>query len=90
MDNQDMTDAELAVKVNAFLSIHQYSTRSKIRITLRTSLMRLNRLQELGLIKLPRTLTRSQGGTLGRKQNGTMDNWYINSPAAWQQKAKAS
>jgi hypothetical protein len=64
-----MTDAELAIKINAYLAAHPYATRSSIIRKCNVSLERCLRLHEAGMITFPAALTTSQAATIGARRS---------------------
>lgn len=83
-----MTDLELAAAIDAYMDKVPYPTLCELRIKLKTSQKRLDRLRDSGLVKhkIPLPLSRSIAATLNRKRNKIAKGWYINRPAAWTEK----
>lgn len=78
------SDAALAAAITAYMQSHKLVTRGELKRKHNTSLDRLERLENEGLVTLPPKLSKSAGATLGRKKSNTCANWFINKPAPWQ------
>lgn len=64
-----MTDAELAIKINAYVAAHPYATRNRIIRQCNVSLDRCLRLHDAGMITFPVALTASQAATIGARRS---------------------
>jgi hypothetical protein len=64
-----MSDAELAIKINAYLAAHPYATRTRIIRKCNVSIDRCLRLHEAGMITFPAALTPSQAATVGARRS---------------------
>lgn len=78
------SDEQLAEAVNKYMASHKNATRGEIRKHCKTSIDRLTKLQNDGMIKLNPKLSLSQAATLGRKKHNTAGDWFIKSKAPWQ------
>lgn len=82
--SNNLTDNQLAEKINAYLAQNPYASRKNLVVDCKTSYERIFKLADAGLIKLPARRSVSISATQARKRSGAFKGWYINKPAPWQ------
>lgn len=75
-----ISDQELTIAINEYMASHKMVTQGELRKKFKTSIERLERLNNAGVITLPKKLSRSAGSTLGRKKSNAFANWSISRP----------